>query len=202
MCSGRVASFEFLDLFDYVQRNVVQAQSQQHPIFKAEIEDNYPIALWRGGKPFTAVCTSPPTDDGFKYDVFVSYRQQEPEKTWVWKTLVPRLKQAGLRVYIDYLNFRLGAALIQEMERAILGSRYTLGVLTPAYLQSNFTELENTLAQQIGLEKSQRRWIAIMHENCNPDLRIRSRLWLDMTNNDEFETNVERLVFELQQPPI
>jgi hypothetical protein len=36
-------------------------------------------------------------EDGFKYDVFLSYRQQDPDKTWVRKTLYPRLKAEGLK---------------------------------------------------------------------------------------------------------
>lgn len=58
------------------------------------------------------------------------------------------------------------------MQRAVLKSRYSLAVLTPAYLQSNFAEFENVLAQRLGLEKGQRRLLAIMREECDPELRI------------------------------
>lgn len=188
------------DLFHYVQQHVVQAQPNQHPIFKAEVEDNYPIALWQGGKKYEVALKAELPDDGFKYDVFVSYRQIEPDKTWVRKTLVPQLKASGLRVCIDYQDFGLGKPLIKEIERAVMESRYTLGILTPAYLQSNFTELENILAQHLGLEASQRRWIAIMRQDCEPNLLIRARLWLDMQDDQEFRTDAERLVMELRQP--
>jgi len=30
---------------------------------------------------------------------------------------------------------------------------------------------------------------------------MRARLWLDMTEDEEFELNVERLVYELRQQP-
>jgi hypothetical protein len=139
--------------------------------------------------------------DEFRHDVFVSYRQREPDKTWVRKTLVPRLKAEGLRVCVDYESFRLGAPLIKEMERAVEQSRYTLAVLSPAYLGSNFTELENVLAEHLGLEKSQRRLIAVMREQCEVSLRQGARLWLDMTDDDEFEANVTRLAGELRRPP-
>jgi hypothetical protein len=141
-----------------------------------------------------------PADD-FVHDVFISYRHQEPDKTWVRKTLQPRLEAEGLRVCIDYRDFRLGAPLVLEMARAVEQSRYTLAILSPAYLASNFTELENVLAEHLGLEKSQRRLLAIMREPCKPRLDIRARLWLDMTDDGEFETNIARLIHELQQPP-
>jgi hypothetical protein len=130
-----------------------------------------------------------------------SYRHQEPDKSWVRKTLQPRLEAEGLRVCIDYRDFRLGAPLVLEMARAVEQSRYTLAILSPAYLASNFTELENVLAEHLGLEKTQRRLLAVMREECTPRLGTRARLWLDMTDDDEFETNLARLIYELQQPP-
>ena len=39
-----------------------------------------------------------------------------------------------------------------------------------------------------------------MREKTVPRLGIRTQLWLDMTDDDEFEMNVERLVYELSQP--
>lgn len=188
------------DLFHYVQPRVTAEQSNQHPIFKAEVEENFPVALYLGGKTPVSVPATPATSE-FVYDVFISYRQQEPDKAWVRKTLVPKLEANGLRACIDYRDFRLGAPLIKEMERAIEHSRYTLAVLSPAYLKSNFTELENILAEHLGLERSQRRLLIVMREACTPRLGMRARLWLDMTNDDEFEINVTRLVYELQQSP-
>jgi|RhiMetdeSRZDD1v2_1073273.scaffolds.fasta_scaffold40620_2 caspase domain-containing protein/TIR domain-containing protein len=188
------------DLFNYVQPRVVADRSDQHPLFKAELEENFPVGLYLGGKA-PALPTPMAASDDSVYDVFVSYRQQEPDKSWVRKTLLPKLEAEGVKTCIDYRDFRLGAALIKEMQRAVLQSRYSLAVLTSAYLQSNFTDFENVLAQHLGLEKGQRRLLAIMREECAPELRLRAQLWLDMTNDDEFEMNVQRLVYELRQSP-
>ena len=89
--------------------------------------------------------------DDHAYDVFISYRQQDPDGAWVRGVLVERLRAAGLRVFVDYESFRLGAPLVLEMARGVEQSRYTLAVLSPAYLESNFTELENVLAEHLGL---------------------------------------------------
>lgn len=188
------------DLFHYLQPRVTGDQANQHPIFKAEVEENFPIVLYLGGKAPAPMPSVPPADQ-FPYDVFISYRQQEPDRSWVRKMLQPRLEGQGLRVCIDHRDFRLGAPLVLEMARAVEQSRYTLAVLSPAYLTSNFTELENVLAEHLGLETSQRRLLAVMREPCSPRLGMRARLWLDMTENEELERNVERLVYELRQPP-
>ena len=78
------------------------------------------------------------------------------------KTLLPRLKAEGLKVFIDYVDFELGAPIVTEMERAVVQSRYTIGVLSPNYLTSNSTDLESILSEHLGLENSQRRFIGVM----------------------------------------
>jgi TIR domain len=139
-------------------------------------------------------------DGGEVYDVFVSYRHQEPDGPWVRGVLVERLRDAGLRVFVDYESFRLGAPLVLEMARGVERSRYTLAVLSPAYLASNFTELENVLAEHLGLELSQRRLLAVRRQACEPRLGMRARLWLDMLTDEEVERNLPRLVAALREP--
>ena len=142
-----------------------------------------------------------PSND-FAYDVFVSYRQREPDLSWVRKKLVPRLEAEGLRPFVDYKHFKLGAPLVLEMARGVESSRYTLAVLSPQYLESNFTELENVLAEHLGLENSERRLIAVMIESCKARLGMRARLWLNMMNDAEFDANIDALVNALRQSPI
>lgn len=136
----------------------------------------------------------------FRYDVFISYRQQEPDKSWVRGELLRRLKREGFRVCIDFESFRLGAALLEEMERAVIESRYTLAVLSPEYLAGRFTKIENLMADHLGLEESRRRLLAVMRRECDPGLRTRVRLWLDMTEEAEMEERYLRLIAELRLP--
>jgi TIR domain len=139
--------------------------------------------------------------DGQAYDVFVSYRHQDPDGPWVRERLVPGLRAAGLAVLLDVDGFRLGVPLVLEMARGVEQSRYTLAVLSPAYLAGSFTELESVLAEHLGLEQSQRRLVAVLREPCRPRLGIRARLWLEMTTDEEVARNLPRLVAELRQPP-
>lgn len=197
---GPAGLIRIFDLFDYLQPRVTADQPNQHPLFKAELEENFPVALYLGGK-VPAIPSVSPASDEFDYDVFISYRQKEPDKTWVRKTLLPRLKAEGVRVCIDFECFQLGELLIKEMERAVEKSRYTLAILSPNYLNSGFTEFEEVLAEHLGLERRQKRYLGILREPCSPNLRIRARFWLDMTDNDEFEANLPRLIYQLCQSP-
>ena len=138
--------------------------------------------------------------DGFAYDVFISYRNQAPDKAWVRTALLPRLKDAGLRVCIDYLDFRLGAPLVTEMERAVVVSRYTLAILSPAYLAGPFTEFESVISQHLGLEQSQHRLLLVVREPCARSLRLRYKVWLEMKTDEEFDENLPRLIQALKQP--
>ncbi len=189
-----------LDLYAYVQEKVTADQPNQKPVLKAELEENYPIARYRGGM-VPAPVPIERLDDGFRYDVFLSYRQQDPDKTWVRKTLYPRLKAEGFKVCLDVIDFRLGEPVLTEMERGVVESRYTTAVLTPAYLSSNYTDFENVIAQHLGLEQSQRRFLGILRERCRPRLGIRALCYLDMTDDDEFEMGIARLTAQLREPP-
>jgi hypothetical protein len=197
---GEGGVIRILDLYTYVQEKVVADQPNQRPVLKVELEENYPIVLYRGGKA-PAFKPIERHEDGFEYDVFLSYRHQDPDKTWVRKTLYPRLKAEGLKVCLDVVDFRLGEPVINEMERAVVESRYTTAVLTPAYLSSNFTDFENVIAQHLGLEQSQRRFLGLLREPCKPRLGIRALYYLDMSDDDEFDLGVARLAAQLREPP-
>jgi len=140
------------------------------------------------------VTASPPPADEPVYDAFISYRQQEPDRSWARKVLRPALEARGCRVCIDHRDFRLGAPLVLEMGRAVEQSRFTIAVLSPLYLASNFTELENVLAEHLGLETSEHRLLTVLREPCTPRVGLRARLWLDMTDDSELELNLDRLV--------
>jgi hypothetical protein len=139
-------------------------------------------------------------DRYFVHDVFISYRAHEPDRSWVRETLLPRLRAEGFEVCVDYESFRLGAPLVLEMARAVEQSRYVLAVLSPAYLQHNFTELEIVLAEHLGLEEIQRRLLLAVREPSKPPLGMRHRLWVDMTNDEQFDSAIARLVDELHRP--
>jgi hypothetical protein len=128
------------------------------------------------------------------FDVFVSYCHAEPDASWVRGVLVPRLRAAGLRVLVDVDSFRLGAHVVAEMARSVEESRFTLAVVTPDYLASEFTTFENVLAEHLGLEQAETRLLIVLRQACRPELRLRARLWLDLTDDDRFDPQVTRLV--------
>ena len=134
----------------------------------------------------------------FPYDVFISYSHHASDRKCVRQVLLPRLEKESVNVFIDFHDFHLGAPLVFEMTRAVEESKFTLAVLTPTYLKSKFAELETILAEHLGLENGQERLIAIMKEECKPRLGFRCRYWLDMTQENEFEENIQKLIHEIK----
>ena len=148
--AGGVASDDgyvrVFDLFEYLQPRVTIDEPRQHPVFKAHLEENFPVVLHRDGAKSPARAA-----DGFRYDVYVSYLDRGPDATWVWQTLVPRLEGAGLSAAVSGDVEQPGVARVVGIERGIRQSRRTLVVLSAAYLTDGLTEFENTLAQTLGI---------------------------------------------------
>jgi hypothetical protein len=132
------------------------------------------------------------TSSDFKYDVFVSYSHQDSE--WVRGWLVPRLKEAGLHVWIDVRELRPGAPWAIELKRAITQSRVILIVLTPDYLSSQWASFENALVWTLDPAARQRRVIPLVLEPCELPLRIRMLTYADFTRPDQTDLQLSRLL--------
>jgi hypothetical protein len=144
--------------------------------------------------------TEPGAAARLTHDVFVSYRRREPDRSWVKHRFVPAMRAAGIRVFLDDDDFRLGEPLIEAMTRGVEVSRYTVAVLTHAYLESTFSEIESLMAEHLGLENAQARLIGIMREPVTPRLSMRLRIWLDLTDDADLEDGVARLAREVGAP--
>src|SRR6266542_2673196 len=79
----------------------------------------------------------------FKYDVFISYSHKDEE--WVVNILLPALEAAGLKVCIDFRDFVPGKPSRHNMRDACKESAYTVLVMTPAWMASEWTSFESVL---------------------------------------------------------
>lgn len=132
------------------------------------------------------------TKPRFKNDVFVSYSHKN--KKWVQGVLLPRLENAGLKVFIDFRDFKIGAANIKEMERGVTQSRKTLIVLSPEYLESNWTDFEILMAQTLAPANQGLRIIPILKKTCTLPASIRYMNYLNFVNSKNKEIEWKRLI--------
>ena len=187
------------DLFEYLQPRVTGDQPHQHPIFKAELEENLPVALYLGGQQGVV----PQDEQGFRYDAYVSYVEREPDAAWVWETLVPRLEGAGLRVAVSGDVEEPGVARVANVERGIRQAKRTVIVLSEAYLADNMAGFENTLAQTMGVQEGAYRLlpvkIAPLDEGRLPT-RLNMLTTLNLAHPRRAEREFERLLQALRGP--
>ncbi len=137
-------------------------------------------------------------ETGFKYDVFISY--SSANKDWVRKDLLSALEKAGLKVCIDFRDFKAGKPAIKNMRDGILESRHTLLVLTEAYLKSGWTEFENLISQTLDPANQKGRVIPMLKEKCNPSLEISYLTYVNFYNPDDWDIAWKQLLEALDSP--
>jgi len=192
---GLVRLFE---VFEYLQPRVTASQPRQHPILKAHLEENFPVALRLGGRP----AATPRDRDGYQYDAYISYVETEPDATWVWETLVPRLDAAGLRIAVSGDVDQPGVARVVGIQRGIERSRRTVVVLSPAYLDDQWAHFENVLAQTMGIVEGVDRLIPVRIAGLNDALptRLNILVTLNFADPRRPEREWERLLNALREP--
>ncbi len=117
----------------------------------------------------------------FKYHVFISYTRTDSE--WVETTLLTRLEQAGLKVFVEFRDIEPGASRVDEIQRAVIESAKTLVVLTPDYLRDEWTIFGNVMAKSLDPAARQRRLIPLMKHECEPPLYIAHLVPVDFTSS-------------------
>jgi hypothetical protein len=200
---GGVASEDGLvrifDLFEYVQPRVTQGHSQQHPLFKAEVEANFAIALYRGGEKGVVSRD----EQGFRYDAYISYADREPDSSWVWGTLVPQLEQAGLHVAVSGDSGAPGVPRLVNTERGLEQARRIIVVLSPAYLADHLADFEHTLAMTLSIEEGTYRLLPVKIapvEAGQVPRRLAMLTTLDLTHPSRAQREFARLLPALKGP--
>lgn len=187
------------DLFEYVQPKVTGEQPNQHPIFKAELEENFPVALYLGGQK--GVITQ--VELGFRYDAYISYVDAEPDATWVWDILVPRLEDVGLKIAVSGDVEEPGVSRVVNIERGIRQAKRTIIVLSEIYLRDNMAEFENTLGQTMGIQEGNYRLLPVKSmalDSGRLPTRLSMLTTLDLSHPRRMEREFQRLVQALQSP--
>lgn len=136
-------------------------------------------------------------EPNYRYDVFISYSHQDA--AWVWEQLLPRLERVGLRVSIDTRDFEIGTPSLVNMERAVDQSRHTLLVLTPAWIESEWTDFESLLGGTGDPAGRRRKLFPIMLKECEPPRRIAMLTWADFRQPEEYMDQLERLLKQLRE---
>jgi hypothetical protein len=122
-----------------------------------------------------------PTD--YKYDVFISYRRQDPDKTFA-RELLARLEADGYKAAIDERDFEANAHFLEEMERCVKESRFTLAVVSPRFLESGNTNEEMIICKVLDMGERKKRLIPLITEKVEMPVWLYALTGVDYTNTD------------------
>ena len=140
-----------------------------------------------------------PARPEYRWDLFITYAPSDAP--WVRSYLIPSLGLPPERVRQPQ-DFQLGAFVNSEIEAAIKGSRYTLLVLSPAFVANEWAGFGEQLATTLGVKERAQRVIPLVLKEYELDLRIESLVRLDCTDELEWAEEVGRLrsLLELPEP--
>jgi TIR domain len=124
----------------------------------------------------------------YKYDIFISYSSKD--RDWIKRNLLSRLEENNFKVCIDYRDFSPGMPAIKNIEQSVLASYKTLLVMTPDYLESDWTEFENILLQTL----DQLRMLPLLRKKCNLPLRLKTLTYLNFVDPEDEFIEWQRLI--------
>jgi hypothetical protein len=134
-----------------------------------------------------------------RYDVFMSYRHEGEDKRFAIE-LVAALEAEGYRVAIDERDFQANASFLQEMERAIRQSRFTVAVISSRYLESGNTEEEAIITKVLDMGDRKRRLIPVVIEAVSLPVWLYGIVGIDWTKRDPLVDPFEKLKATLGAP--
>ena len=140
-----------------------------------------------------------PADLPIRYDVFMSYRHEGEDKRFA-TDLVAALEAEGYRVAIDERDFPANASFLQEMERAIRQSRFTVAVISRRYLESGNTEEEALITKVLDLGDRKRRLIPLVIEPVTMPVWLYGIVGIDWTKRDPLVDPFDKLKATLGAP--
>ncbi|XP_046361619.2 cell death abnormality protein 1-like [Haliotis rufescens] len=114
-------------------------------------------------------------DDGKEFDAFISYKSSPEDETFVYRTLYPELeKQRGFKLCLHQRDFVPGETIANNILWAIEKSRRTILVLSPKYMESDFTRFEYQVAHNEML-KQKHKVIPLLLEDISQQKHLTDR---------------------------
>jgi formylglycine-generating enzyme required for sulfatase activity len=130
-----------------------------------------------------------------EFDLFVIHAAADA--AFVREYLLPALELPSHRVLlVDELP--LGGLVISEIDRGVSRSRYTVAVLSPAYLEDRWADFGAELASHLSLHDV--RVIPLRLIDCEPPVRLEARVALDFTDKCRWAWETARLRDLLRTP--
>lgn len=126
-----------------------------------------------------------------QHDVFISYSSDDVN--WVQQTLKPFLIERGFSVKTDK-EFRGGGLSVEQMANGVSHSRHVLAIMTPSFMNSEWTKLETAMTLLDDPAGKFRKLIPILLDDCTIPNYIKVRHYRDMRDDNGWDELVEDLM--------
>lgn len=186
-----------LGLFEYVQLQVVGRYNRQHPVLKADLQDNFPVALNNAIEKGVA---GRDPQGPYRYDTFIAHAEEDFD--WVFDQLIPALDREGLRGTVS--AEALGQYRVTAIEDAIKQSKYILLIISPHYTKDRLTQLAGILGQDYGVRTGRYQLIPVKIGEPSEAVRlgIQALVGVDLTKSGQrYQFELNKLLDQLKQPP-
>lgn len=127
-----------------------------------------------------------------RYDVFLSYRHGDADEE-VAHQLLQSLEADGYSVAIDARDFAVNASFLQEMERCIRESRYTVAIVSGRYLESGHCEEEAIISKVLDMGQRRRRLIPFVIQRVPMPAWLFGIVGIDSTEPEPLVDPIEKL---------
>jgi hypothetical protein len=136
---------------------------------------------------------------GYEKDFFVTYSGTDEQwATWIAATL----EFAGYTTIVQVWDFRAGENFMVAMDLALAQCRHALGVLSPAYLISLFTQAEWTAAYRQALLGKRRGFIPVRVVKCDPTPLLGPLSYIDLVDLEETDAKDRLLAGVSDRAPL
>lgn len=116
----------------------------------------------------------------YNYDFFISFADADAD--WVQGYLIPNLGLSSDRL-MTRENFPVGSNKVAEFERAITQSRYTLLILSPAFLKDEWSAYGDALVAGARVIDARNQLIPLKRKTCELPLHLEIINELDFTGD-------------------
>lgn len=132
--------------------------------------------------------------DSFDYDCFLSHNSRDKPRV---RRLAERLRDAGLKVWLDEWVIRPGDDIYLAIERGLEASRVQVLCLSPAALGSDWVALERSTVLFRDPTNAGRRFVPLLLADCELPDALRRYAWVDYREDNALAID---LLIEASRP--
>lgn len=125
------------------------------------------------------------------YDCFVSFADEDQE--WVYETFIPDLKAIGIKVCIED-DIVPGVPKVRGVEGLISNSRYTIAVLSEAYLANKWLSWISELANYLSIVTGKDHFIPLTKAPCTFPLELINIVCASSVDETTYKFSLQKIV--------